>query len=269
MSVINFERIESQAMTGMRRTSVFLGLGINAANRKDFRDYSLSQESILQMLPEVPDDIIDDWKNHFRSWIIAGGFRELMEHLCLFLDKVFVIVKRMPDGPQTCSLRDFAKLGLDKKIRVLATNYGITSGFDEAFASLYAVRNCLVHRLGIVGIEDVAQGELILRFHAPKIFIDTPSGEIDIHQEPKYAKPIKCPEGGELKMSPFMLHERRFQAGKVIDLSPHELHQILFFSQQCVKRILTSANDYIFVKLNQVNRGECVSECPAPRQRCE
>ena len=256
MSLINFERIESQAMTGMRRVSVFLGLGVNAANRKDFRDYSLSQESILQMLPDVSDDIINDWKNHFRSWIIAGGFRELIEHLCLLLDKVFVIVKRMPDGPQTCSMRAFSKFGLDKKIRVLANDYGITSGYDEAFASLYKVRNCLVHRLGIVGMEDVVQGELILRFHAPKIFIVTSSGEVDIHQEPKYAKPIECPEGGEVKMTPFMLHERRFQAGKAIDLSPHELHQILFFSQQCVKRILSSANGYISEKLNQSKRGE-------------
>ena len=84
---------------------MFLGLGVNAASRADFRDYSLSQESILQMLPEVSDEVIDDWKIHFRTWIIAGGFRELIEHLCLFLDKVFISVNRIPDGLESLSLR--------------------------------------------------------------------------------------------------------------------------------------------------------------------
>ena len=181
-----------------------------------------------------------------------------------FLDKIFIIVNRVPEGPKTLSLGAFEKAGLDTKLRVLASNFGISSGFDEALASLYPVRNCLVHRLGIVGKKDVAKGDLILRFHAPRIFVDTPSGEIDMKQELKNAKAIECPAGGAVKMTPFMLYERQFQLGQVIDLSPHELHQILFFSQQCVKRILSSANDYISAKLILSKHDKFRLDAPTP-----
>ncbi|MES2919987.1 MAG: hypothetical protein V4819_00465 [Verrucomicrobiota bacterium] len=244
MQVLRFDLIDARAQIGIRRATVFLGLGVNAANRPDIRDYHLSDDTTLKMLPDVSESVVDAWKPEFRTWIIAGGFRELIEHLSLFLDGIFGCVVMVPRSTKKDSNAQFEKRGLQGKLKVLADDFGITSGFDDSLSSLAPVRNCLVHRLGVVGKEDMARGKLVLRFHAPRIFVSTPSGDIEVPQVPANSFPIEFPDGGEMKMEPFKLHERRFEVGEAIILSPHELHQILFFSQQCMGRILSSALAY-------------------------
>lgn len=238
---LRFDKVHEDAMTGLRRAAVFLGLGVNAASREDLLEYRLDQDSNLQILPDVAEEVVAEWKSEFRVWIVAGGFRELVEHLCLFLDRIFHLAAQIPDADVSVTSKSFEKLGLDKKLEVLESRLGISSAFNDALATFYPVRNCLIHRLGRVGKKDVANGDLILKFHAPRLFVTTPSGEVDLPGVPRGADPIHFPKGGTMSVTPFQLVTRTFRVGEVINLSPHELHQILFFSQECVRRLLDAA----------------------------
>lgn len=246
--ILRFDKILDEAMTVIRRAAVFLGLGVNAANRPDLRDYQLTDETMIQILSDVPDSVVDEWKSVFKIWIVAGGFREVIEHLCLFLDRIFHCLLKVPGGPRTATWKQFERSGLAAKLQFLKEDFGVSSGFDEALATLSPIRNCLIHRLGVVRQVNAPNGELVLQYHAPRYFVEMPSGTVDVAQERSKASPIFCPEGGTVSVEPFKLYTRSFRPGDQIYLSPHELHQILFFSIHCINRLLLSATEYCVSK---------------------
>jgi hypothetical protein len=85
---IDFSNIRETARKGVRRTAVFLGLGINAAIDSALRKYELSDISPIHLVPSnVPEETIAHFKTEFGRWIVANGLRELIETFALFLDR--------------------------------------------------------------------------------------------------------------------------------------------------------------------------------------
>ena len=63
---ISFPAIQETALKGVRRTAVFMGLGLNAGQDPNYRAYQLSSISMLQFVPQNADDhTIDEFKTHF------------------------------------------------------------------------------------------------------------------------------------------------------------------------------------------------------------
>jgi len=48
---IKFDQIDQAAMIGIRRAAVFLGLGVNAANDPFLKNYRLTHETSVEILP--------------------------------------------------------------------------------------------------------------------------------------------------------------------------------------------------------------------------
>ena len=94
---IDLKHLGSLAQTGVRRAELFMGFGVNAANRADFKDYELNKlpvtvdqasMPVVTLAPGASDKTIDEYKEHFRTWITACGLRELLEHFALMLDHI-------------------------------------------------------------------------------------------------------------------------------------------------------------------------------------
>ena len=70
-------------MRGVRRASVFLGLGVNAARNPQFKDYQLQNLALFRIMPDaLPDETIAHFKENFEEWVISCALRELTESAC-------------------------------------------------------------------------------------------------------------------------------------------------------------------------------------------
>ncbi len=217
---------------GYQRAAVFLGLGCNAARRPDFTDYLLTRESGFQLLPDtVSPDTIAEWKEQFYRWIVTGGFREIVEFTCIFLDRLYDCSMRIHKQHSGKAFDAFARKGIPGKIDALRDQFGISCRYPSALASIYAVRNCLVHRVGVVGPEDIKNGgQLSLSWIATKAIFQGEDGkEYDMPdlEDPKSKPwPVPCAGGVALMWGE---KTRTFTLGEVMELEPHALHEILFF----------------------------------------
>src|SRR5438105_1920638 len=87
---INYDRILETALQGVRRATVFLGLGFNAANDPQFKTYQLSKIATLTLVPDDVDPAtLTHFKESFGHWIVGNGLRELMETFAIFLDQIY------------------------------------------------------------------------------------------------------------------------------------------------------------------------------------
>ena len=144
---VDFLKIYDTAARGIRRAAVFLGLGVNSSESEHLTDYHLSRHTKFHILPEhVSVDVLSEWKKEYRMWVVGCGFRELVDRFCVFLDQIHkvscLIGRRYSQKHQT----DFERLGLDKKIERLKSEFGIAYVFDSQIASFYGRSKGLVIR---------------------------------------------------------------------------------------------------------------------------
>ena len=86
---INFSHLKEISLLGIRRATVFLGLGLNAAKREDFSDYQLPGDVPIRFVSDnLPADKVMEFKDAFAKWIISCGLRELMETFAVYLDGI-------------------------------------------------------------------------------------------------------------------------------------------------------------------------------------
>lgn len=165
---INLRQLSDIAHTGVRRAVLFMGLGLNAMHREEFRDYQLhklphqrGQTSMpIDFFPsDLPNERVDEFKKEFSLWITGCGLREMLEHYAVFLDHIHkygllvqqvrgLLGGRDPEKEQ----RNFHRNGnLAEKLRLLNERFEITPSEPGTITQLYVARNCLTHDLGIVG----------------------------------------------------------------------------------------------------------------------
>jgi hypothetical protein len=234
---IDYDAIIAGAKKGLRRSAVFMGLGVNSADDSSARSYHLVNDTNIRILPdEVAPEVIESWKSEFRQWIVICGFRELVDHLCVFIDRLYKASTLIQKTYELNDYNKFERLGLDAKISKLKSATGISYAHGDALASFYPLRNCLVHRLGIVGDKDVEKSGLLdfSYLRMASIFQPESGGVIDIPDifAPD-SKPFITPEAGTLALR-FELRKVSFRKGEVVTLSPRTLTEALFFADLCV-----------------------------------
>lgn len=232
----NLDATDEIARKGIRRAAVFMGLGVNAAGAAELNNYHLYQDTTLHLLPSaVPPEVLMEWKDQFRLWVVSSGFREIVDSLCRYFDHIHLacsIAATKKFDPR--SQRRFERQGLEGKIDFLRDSLGLTSPNASLVQSFYPVRNCLVHRLGRVGREDIKNGTaLAIRYRRIEFVHTTDTGRIirlpDL-MDPK-TKPFPVEEAGTLGLQ-YQERVLEFPFGSIVTFSPKELTEILFFTQQ-------------------------------------
>lgn len=231
---ISLDNVLDIALKGVRRAAVFMGLGVNAAIDPDFKSYQLSQLTNIQMVPDdVSPEELTHFKEEFRLWIEAGGFRELADTFATYLDAVHhacLLMKTVTGQP---SLADVPKIhakyrrwGLPDKLSVLSERFDVAPQKPAHLLSLSRARNCLTHRGGIVGDDDLQGAEaLSLHWVGVDVFIDEPNGTRHLVNEILSRTPINLPNGGTPKVQ-FSERTRRFKRREKLILSTRELAEI-------------------------------------------
>ncbi|MGH7997814.1 MAG: hypothetical protein ACREFX_15830 [Opitutaceae bacterium] len=227
---------------GLRRAAVFMGLGCNAARREDFNDYQLDHATRIRVLPETVDSAtLKQWKDEFYRWIVAGGLRELVDHINVFLDRIYEAAAVLRENRLDAKMHSkFQRAGLEDKVKTLKRRFNLSCRYPEEFVSIGAVRNCFVHRLGAVGREDAgAGGVLVLKWFGFELLVMAAEGtEHPLSLSPEQVfEPIALPNGGTVAAR-LRIFEQRFALGEKAVLTPHTLHQVIFSTEQM-------ATDYV------------------------
>jgi hypothetical protein len=234
---VDFDQIREIAQRGVRRAAVFMGLGLNAAYDKDFKDYRLSKITKVELVSsDASEEQIERFKKDFSYWIIGNGLRELTETFNIFLDRLhdacllFTIIKAGGLSTQEevrAAAKKFHRGGLLDKLVTLKKEFEIEPNNLEYLISINKARNCLTHRRGIVGELDVGDDrKLHLKWRGMEAFVKTPDGEEIILLPGGLTEPLELKEGGGNLMLRFPDRAKTFALGDQLILTPSELTEL-------------------------------------------
>lgn len=245
---IRLDSLLEPVKVGARRAALFMGLGLNGVAREDMTDYQLHPLERPSDVDAVPMDFIPadvgpqklaEFKAEFSAWLIGAALRELMEHLALTLDRIhyaalFVLAQTNRTGAAKLGgdldaiQKTFAtRLGVPEKFEKLRKRFGITTVEHERAASLYRVRNCLTHSLGVVHAKAAADnGELKVQWAG---WVTEARG-VESQQSYSFAELRAAPlrEDAQIVMR-FVERERVFRVGERITFTHQELSEMCFF----------------------------------------
>ncbi len=243
---INFDKILEVALRGVRRASVFMGFGVNAAQDLQFTNYQLTHITKIQLVPDnVTPETLKHFKDEFKTWVEANGFRELVEAFSSFLDQLHQACIAIKGHSEKLALQDvyerqksFEMQGFPNKLNVLQTAFTVGPKHVEYLKSLNKARNCLTHRRGIVGPEDMDSGnEFRVSWLGMDIYIETPSGEK--HMLNDIQPGLYLPEGGAV-MAKMVERQRNYERGAPVLLSTRELAEICWFFEREARAAIIS-----------------------------
>lgn len=223
-----------------------MGLGYNAATSSELRDYKLNHASRLQLLPNSVDETkLNEWKREFAKWVVAGGFRELTEFYALFLDQCHEALLLVSGTYDTKVHEKFHRKGLAEKIVILRDEHGITCEAPDALASITAIRNCLVHRAGLVAANDrLENGFLTLRWRGFQFGVTTPDGAQhfmpDLSDTRSPWESSTC--GGDVWIR-WTDKERKFPVGSEVTLTPDVIEEVIYFTLKSAKEYISAIEE--------------------------
>ena len=162
----------------------FSKIANNCVQEKEFNEYyEFTQFQI------APNHVLkfNEAKKRFHQWCLKNSFKDCLENLNLFLDECHLVCELLASrkndqiigedfnrivGPNK---KKYHKEGLPKKIKILRDNFNVYSPIEEHVMSLNKVRNCLVHRGGIVQQEDLnTERELVAKFREFQLIVMSP-----------------------------------------------------------------------------------------------
>jgi len=176
----------------------------------------------------------EDARSETRRWLLTNAFRDAVDATGLFLDGVRETARALIAASAgtltgallreitTAEAAEFKKLGIGKKVQGLREHIGCELAFYEVVFSINAVRNCLVHRRGVVSAEDVdSAGCLVLKYGAFELFTSSADGSNEVIVD----KPTHV-EGGTRIFIRRVERSRAFRVGDRIDLSVDEINHV-------------------------------------------
>lgn len=248
---IDLDKVLEVALKGVRRASVFMGLGVNAAIDEGFCKYQLTSLTNIQLVPDnLPEDTLKHFKEEFRLWIEAAGFRELADTFANYLDSVHYTCLVIKAASKKTSLVDIQEIhrkyraeGFPNKLNVLFQRFSVAPSNGPYLLSLSKTRNCLTHRKGIVADEDLrGEAEFSTKWLGLDVFIEEPDGTQHLFYETP-PEGIFLENGGSVM---FRRNERNrtFIRGDKLILSTRDLAEICWFYELEARAVLKGVLEF-------------------------
>jgi len=249
---IDFDQMKDIAYRGVRRAAAFMGLGVNAARDHQFKKYQLSDLAMFRVITDDLDDKgITHIKDEFEKWVISNGLRELVESFGLFLDKVHTACLWMATNKKQLTNEDANKFGpafewkgVEEKLSTLRNRFGVSTDKEKYFTSINQARNCITHRKGRVGPEDL-KGEKSFRltWWGFDVYVERPNKERILLKPPFPKEGIFFKDGGSLLLQ---VNDRTIEyiLGDTLNLSPNDLSEICLLVRLASDDITRSTHEY-------------------------
>ncbi len=260
--LIDLDKIKNISLSGIRRTAVFLGFGLNSVNDETFKDYNLTKVSFLEFVPpNLNENTIKHFKEEYGHWIVANGLRELTETFSIFLDKVwgicdFINKDTIPNLKKI--KKNYHHQGIETKLEYLEEYFGVTSSINQYLTEINEARNCYTHRRGIVGNRDFNfEKHLRIRWLGIDIYTLNEKGDNEFIRPPIPEKGLSFPSERHIHTTT-STRELLFELGSQIRLSPCDLAEICSTFAKATNDVFSSF--ITFAKTQGVNILEKSSE---------
>jgi hypothetical protein len=138
-------------------------------------------------------------RQHFASWLLSGAFRDALEAVSAYLEEAYRVLclwtLAPKDGVEGAFSQEqweeayanrpkrFHRLGLPDKFKRLHEEFGLRLPEDaeKQLLEFNAVRNCLVHRGGVVQQADAKpSGDLAVHWNRVSMVAKGPEGEREL-----------------------------------------------------------------------------------------
>ena len=208
----------------------FIAFSLNCGENPALRDFSIATPIKFGIAEHDAKDgvVVNLLKSDYITWIAAVSFGQLADLLSLYLDDVYILLGMygLVGGKRTNVLKDYRNFrmkSLNEKIKVLEDVYSLGSLYADVIASMTKIRNCIIHRHGIVGSDDLNEpGKATLRWKGAVLTTaGTKSGKVS----PEHRGPVLTEKGDTLFIE-VVMKEKSFQIGKQVILNPQEIGEI-------------------------------------------
>jgi hypothetical protein len=231
----------------LQRLSDLVSIGVTGLRKVDEAEYQESPFFASVQLASNDRLSFAEIKDEFTYWCLRNSFTDAIDQVSAFMEECRLIARLYHMGSKVTGAewndavvderRKFHKLGLPDKVTYLRERYGVSSQFEDHILSLNRVRNCLVHRLGIVSAEDVkGSTELVIKWHGVRYLLADNVTGVETYLE----GPTQAQNESELKLRIGPI-ERKFPLKEAIRLSPAELdysmHTFYVFALEILKAI--------------------------------
>ncbi len=141
-------------------------------------------------------DNFDIQKGKYKSWLVSKGFEEIIGGVKYSLIEAYKFVSIVKwSGGKTVNTtiekinsdfddirRNASKQSLPGLLEKVETHLTAPLAYETHIVSLNKMRNCLVHRKGVVSIEDVntTNNTLQVKWMRHFLFVDTKDGEVEL-----------------------------------------------------------------------------------------
>lgn len=240
----NLDHVIEILRNGIRRADVFMGIGLNAAEADPALSHVLSPDN-LHHINLVKTNLTLEEKAHvaaeFGKWVRANGLRELIETVSLFLDKLYeplFIVHRGADkdGNKLERPDRFERLGIVDKIESMSGVLPVSDDDKRMLSAMNRMRNCYVHRRGIVGGRDLDEqaDAMTVRWLAFDMQVEEPDGNV-IPESELYGRVLE--QGGVVQIK-VVERTRSFRQGTEVVLEKRDLKEICLSALTIGQRML-------------------------------
>jgi len=229
---VDFDELREIVALGVRRASIFMGIGTNAARIDPPISHVLNDQASLTFVDSnFTEENSREFVQEFECWIIANGFRELVETFSHFLSTVYGIYYFFEHTETTMgdinkANRQFEYKGIEDQMDILTGLLNLDGRFSPMFASLNQARNCMAHRRGVVGLKDISEPDqpFVLLWRTKTAVLEDEHGT-DIFRN--IGDGIRVEKGRRISIVE-VERSKNFDMGEPIRLSRLDLSEICF-----------------------------------------
>ena len=168
-----------------------------------------------------------DRKKAYGKWLLRKGFQEAARGARQMLEEALVYTELVARGGSRILLSDVraargkaGRMDMKKLVSTLDKRLLKPLAFAYQFRSLYHARNCLEHRAGVVGLDDL-NGDGKLQLVLPLTLVYMVDGkEVELDQE--------VPQGTQLHIQTQI---QEFSVGEEVIFTRDQFHRIAFACQ--------------------------------------
>lgn len=247
---INFDKVLEKGLTGIRRSYVFMGLGVNSAEDDKLCNYQLTPLTNLQLLQDGLDEsTVKNFKDNYKEWVLNTAFRDALEVFHIFSEELFVcliVIKKKAAslGVVKEDIKRFEKLPFPSKMEFLKSQFSVKPEFINHIKSINKTRNCLAHRGWVVSPMDYnnkPKSALVLSWRGINMVLTDTEGE----RESSMSELVGIVTKHETQVGlRFTDRSKEFSAGQVITLEPKELAEILWYWTMEMKKLIDLSVEY-------------------------
>jgi hypothetical protein len=148
-------------------------------------------------------------------------------------------------GNMEKKIKSFDWTGVEKQLEILRNSFSVQTSKEKYFKSINQARNCIAHRRGIVGGDDLrGDSQLKIAWWALDTHIETSNGDKILFNPPYPKEGIYIKGGGNVAFT-VVDRERQYKIGDFIKLTPTDLSEICLVATLATQEILSSTVSYL------------------------